>query len=76
MQKRNLTTVRGLARKYPDIYTEAAIRWKVFNAESNGLADAGAVMRDGRKVIIDEDRWFQALEDANFADSGERQGAA
>ncbi len=58
---RNLTTPRGLARRYPDIYTEPAIRWRIFNARSNGLEAAGAIIRDGRKIIIDEDKWFSAL---------------
>ena len=44
-------------------FTEAQLRWFVFNAESNGLLQAGAIARIGRRVYLDEqgfDRWLQS----------------
>jgi hypothetical protein len=46
---------------YP--FTEPSIRWLVFNAQTNGLASAGAVTRVGRRVYINVeafDRWLEA----------------
>lgn len=38
------------------------VRDKIFNAETNGLAKSGAIIRDGRKILINEAKWFQRLE--------------
>ena len=54
----NLETVRTLAQKYPDVITEGGLRWQIFNEEKNGLKEAGAIVRIGRKVLIDTDRYF------------------
>jgi len=35
-----------------------AIRWQIFNAESNGLKASGAIIRHGRKILIDVDKYF------------------
>lgn len=53
-----LETVRTLAQKYPDVITEGGLRWQIFNEESNGLKKSGAIIRLGRKVLIDADRYF------------------
>ncbi len=42
-------------------FTEAQLRWWLFNAEANGLKAAGAIVRIGRRVFIDIDgfdRWI------------------
>lgn len=54
----NLATVRTLAQKYPDVITEGGLRWEIFNEEINGLKESGAILRRGRKVLIDTDRYF------------------
>jgi hypothetical protein len=59
---RNLYTITKFCSKHPDAFTEGSIRWKVFNANSNGLIEAGAIVRDGRRVLIDEDRFFAWLD--------------
>ena len=41
------------------------IRWQIFNAETNGLAEAGAILRIGRRVLIDEDRYFRWVDEQN-----------
>jgi len=61
----NLETVKTLAEKYPGVLTEGGIRWEIFNAEKNGLKQAGAIIRRGSKVIIDTDRYFDWLYSQN-----------
>lgn len=51
----NLFTVQKFAERGP--FTEAQLRWMIFNATSNGLAAAGAVVRIGRRVYLDADRF-------------------
>jgi len=57
----NLETVRTLAQKYPDVITEGGLRWEIFNEKSNGLKESGAIIRRGRKILIDTDRYFPWL---------------
>jgi hypothetical protein len=59
---RNLKTVSKFCESHRNAYTEGSLRWKIFNADSNGLAAAGAIVRDGRRVLIDEDRFFEWLD--------------
>ncbi len=49
--------------EFPKAYPETrltvnALRWQVFNEAHNGLRDAGAVVRVGRAVYLDPDRYF------------------
>jgi hypothetical protein len=57
----NLETVRTLAQKYPDVITEGGLRWEIFNEGKNGLKEVGAIIRCGRKILIDTDRYFAWL---------------
>lgn len=58
---RQLQTVRQFSTKHP-AFPEAGLRWKISKANENGLAKSGAIVRDGRRVLIDEDRFFAWLE--------------
>ena len=62
MTTRNLQTIKDFAARGP--FSESQLRWFVFNAERNGMAAAGAVVRIGtRRVYIDTegfDRWIVA----------------
>ena len=42
--------------------TQGGLRFQIFNAENNGLASFGAIVRMGRKVLIDESRYFEWVE--------------
>lgn len=56
----DLRTIKQLAQENP-AFTEASLRWLVFNARQNGL-DA-AIVRVGRRVLIDVqklDAWLEA----------------
>ena len=57
----NLQTVRTLAQKYPDVITEGGLRWEIFNKDQNGLKESGAILKRGRKILIDADRYFKWL---------------
>ena len=39
-------------------FPEGGVRWQIFNEKTNGLAESGAIIRIGRKVLIDEDKYF------------------
>lgn len=56
---RNLKSVTQFAAESP--FTEAQLRWWIFNASTNGLQSA--VVRIGRRVYIDVDAfsaWIEA----------------
>lgn len=57
MATRNLRRVGQFCKENP-AFTDASVRWLIFNSATNGLDDAGAVMRLDRRVFIDVDRFF------------------
>jgi len=65
---RDLHTVAQFAERFP-AFTQAALRALILNAAErknsrgeviggNGLAEAGAIIRVGRKVLVSEGRFF------------------
>jgi hypothetical protein len=52
-----LSTVKQFPAKYP-AFTTGGLRSLIFNENSNGLANSGGIVRIGRKVLIDEDKFF------------------
>jgi hypothetical protein len=42
-------------------WSEPSLRWLIFKAHSNGLEEAGAIVRAGRRVFIDETAFFRWL---------------
>lgn len=67
-------TVEQFSAHHP-AFTPPAMRNLIFKAESrqsskgeipgNGLIEAGAILRIGRKVLIDEDRFFDWVRQQN-----------
>ena len=58
---RNLKTVAAFSSGSP--FTEAQVRWWVFNEAQNGMKAHGVVVRIGRRVYIDVDafdRWIDS----------------
>ena len=51
--KRNLQSVSQFSADTP--FTQDQLRWWIFHAGQNGLADAGAIVRVGRRVYLDVD---------------------
>lgn len=39
-------------------FTPGGLRWMIFNEERNGLKDSGAIVRIGRRVLIDRPKFF------------------
>ncbi len=64
MADRHLYTVRQFCEAYP-AFTEGGLRWEIFHEENNGLAESGAILRNGRKVLIDADAYFARLDAQN-----------
>lgn len=69
--RRVLLTISQFAERNP-AFSQSALRNLVFKAEeregangkipSNGLIEAGAIVRIGRKVLVDEARFFEWVE--------------
>lgn len=69
-QTRRLSTVKNIPNKYPDAnISESSVRWLIFNAKENGFSSC--VVRMGRKVLIDLDR-FETWLDNQAADGGSK----
>ena len=64
MATRALSTVQQFSEKHP-AFSQGGLRWQIFNEHTNGLAESGAILRVGRKVLIDEARFFDWLDRQN-----------
>jgi hypothetical protein len=56
-----LSTVNQFTQKQP-AFTLGGLRSLIFNEDSNGLKSSGAVVRIGRKVLIDDAKFFAWIE--------------
>ncbi|GAB4262891.1 MAG: hypothetical protein Kow0065_13620 [Methylomicrobium sp.] len=68
MSLSKLHTVQQFASKYP-AFPVGALRQHIFRENQNGLKKAGAVKRIGRKVLIDEEKFFEWIEAINRKES-------
>ena len=59
-----LSTVNQFTQKQP-AFTLGGLRSLIFNENTNGLKSAGAVVRIGRKVLIDEAKFFAWIDAQN-----------
>ena len=66
MVHENLRTVKQIADSNPGVWTEASLRWLIFNAEQNGLARA--LVKCQRRVLIDLEEFNRWLESQRLAD--------
>jgi hypothetical protein len=57
-------TVNQFSVKHP-AFSKGGLRSLIFNENSNGLAKSGAIVRIGRKVLIDEAKFFGWIEAQN-----------
>lgn len=55
--KRTLHTVAEFAQRH-SFLTEGGLRFQIFNAKENGLTESGAIVRLGRRVLINEEKYF------------------
>ncbi len=47
-----LLTVRDFSARYPNLGSEASFRFQLFCASQNGLDEAEAIVRRGRRIFI------------------------
>ena len=59
-----LFKVNQFAEKHT-AFTNGGLRSLIFNEHSNGLAKSGAIIRIGRKVLIEENKFFAWVETQN-----------
>ena len=55
-----LLTPKQFTQKHP-AFPIGGLRHEIFNEETTGLKESGAIIRSGRKVLIDEQRYFEWL---------------
>jgi hypothetical protein len=60
-QIRQLLTVRQFSERHP-AFPEGSLRWHIFRARQNGLDRFGAVQRIGRRVYIDQEKFFEWID--------------
>ena len=58
---RDLATINQFVERHPWA-TPGGVRYQIFNEEKNGLEEAGAIVRVGRKVLIDVPRYFEWID--------------
>ncbi|MCF8007938.1 MAG: hypothetical protein K9K84_11070 [Methylovulum sp.] len=56
-----LSTVKQFSEKYP-AFPVGGLRQRIFNEATNGLKQYGAIVRNGRRVLINEEKFFIWLE--------------
>lgn len=61
-----LSTVKQFPERHP-AFPEGGLRHRIFHAENNGLAEFGAIVRNGRRVLIDEEKFFEWLRERGAA---------
>jgi hypothetical protein len=59
-----LTPVKKFRNKH-DGFTEGGLRHEIFHAKENGLEKTCAIVRNGRKILINEERYFLLIEIKN-----------
>lgn len=56
---RQIVTVNQLAKMVTAYQGKpGAIRWQIFNSTANGLKESGAIIRNGRRILIDVENYF------------------
>jgi len=55
-----LSTVKQFNQRHP-AFPVGGLRHRIFHAETNGMLKAGVIVRNGRRVLIDEERFFDWL---------------
>ena len=56
-----LLTVSQFCTKHTFI-SQGGLRFQIFNVDNNGLTAFGAIVRMGRKVLVDESCYFEWVE--------------
>lgn len=56
----NLFTVKQFCEKH-SVISYGSLRDRLFHSQTNGLKASGAVVRNGRRILIDEEKFFNWL---------------
>jgi len=59
-----LYTIKQFVKAYP-FESFGGLRWKIFNRNRNGLAESGALIRDGGRILIDDKKYLDWLHAKN-----------
>ncbi len=59
-----LRTTNQFCERHP-AFTVQAVYSLIFNQDKNGLKDSGAILRVGRKILIDEAKFFAWIRKIN-----------
>ncbi len=65
IETKRLSTVKKIPAHYNGAFTEASIRWLIFNEQTNGFSKC--IRRLGRKVLVDLDAFEQWIEEQGGA---------
>ena len=52
-----LLTVKQLSQKHP-AFPEGGLRKQIFYSDTNGMEETGALVRVGRRVLLNEEKFF------------------
>lgn len=63
-KSKQLLTVNQFAKQYP-AFNQGGLRNYIFFENSNGLKQSKAILRIGRKILIDVDRFFAWIDSLN-----------
>jgi hypothetical protein len=58
----NLFTIKQFIQRHP-AFTEGGLRDRIFHADGNGMKDVGVIIKNGRRVLINEDKFFVWLQE-------------
>lgn len=61
LEPEDFLPISEFVRRYPHLGTEPSHRWAIFNATRNGLQEAGAIARRGRRLLIVIPRYISWL---------------
>lgn len=59
----NYLTPKRLAEQHSNAVCIGGLRYEIFHAEDNGLEESGAIIRNGRKILIDEEKYFRWMKE-------------
>ena len=57
----NYLSIKQFAEKHK-FYPLGRLRSRIFFADSNGMAEQGVILREGRRVFVNETKFFTWLE--------------
>ena len=62
-------TIKQFSAKHP-AFPMGGMRHRILFAPTNGLAESGAIVRNGRRVLIHEQKFFDWVEASNKTKTG------